>query len=74
MEGAETTPTEYVCELLMKDIQLDELPVEAEQVGEYGQEKLSVSNENVEQVNEMEVKNKTLGVAELIKPSPKKVF
>ncbi|VDK68306.1 unnamed protein product [Litomosoides sigmodontis] len=72
VDGAVTTPTAYACELLMKDIQLDELPVEAEEVEEYEQANLSVSKEYVEEVNEMELKNKALGVAELIKPSPKK--
>lgn len=66
---------EYVCELLMKDIQLDELPVEVEQVEEYEQEKVSANKEFAgEIINEMELKNKTSGIAELIKPLPKKVF
>ncbi|KAL3986261.1 Ankyrin repeat family protein [Acanthocheilonema viteae] len=73
VEDTTTTPPEYVCELLMKDTQLDELPVEIDEVEEYGQEKVSVNKEDVgEVINGMEVKNKTSGIAELIKPLPKK--
>ncbi|CAG9532899.1 unnamed protein product [Cercopithifilaria johnstoni] len=74
VEDTATTPNEYVYELLMKDIQLDELPVEIEQVEENGQEKkISADEEFVgEVINETEVENKTSGIAELIKPSPKK--
>uniref|UniRef100_A0A0R3RV84 SH3 domain-containing protein n=1 Tax=Elaeophora elaphi TaxID=1147741 RepID=A0A0R3RV84_9BILA len=73
-EGIQDAATaEYVCELLVKDIQLDELPAEIEQVEECGQEKLSVSKEFAgESTNVMEVQNKTSGIAELIKPLPKK--
>lgn len=75
VEDTVTAPTEYVCELLMKDIQLDELPLEIGQVEECEQEKESISKESVGKItNEMEMQNKTSGIAELIKPLPEKVY
>lgn len=70
-----TTPTEYVCELMVKDIQLDELPIEIEHQMELPVEKNTAASGKVkeETVEGGETKIKTSGVAELIKPAPEKV-
>ncbi|VDK82325.1 unnamed protein product [Onchocerca ochengi] len=73
VEDSTTAPSDYVCELLMKDIQLDELPVEIEKVEECEQSKIFISKEFVEEKpDEMEAQNKKSGVAGLIKPLPEK--
>uniref|UniRef100_A0A1I7W4R5 SH3 domain-containing protein n=1 Tax=Loa loa TaxID=7209 RepID=A0A1I7W4R5_LOALO len=73
IEDTVATPNEYICELLMRDIQLDELPIEIEHLEEYEQEKVFVSNEFTgEMADEMDEQKKTSGIAELIKPLPEK--
>ncbi|MCP9264498.1 ASPP1 [Dirofilaria immitis] len=73
VEDSATMPSDYVYELLMKDIQLDELPVEIEQTGECEQVKTFTKKGFVEKItDEMEAQNKTSGIAELIKTLPEK--
>ncbi|VDN85360.1 unnamed protein product [Brugia pahangi] len=64
-----TTAPEYVCELLMKDIQLDELPVEIEQMEECKQMKVLTEKEFTD---EMEMQKETSNITNLIKTSPEK--
>ncbi|KAK6109045.1 Ankyrin repeat family protein [Brugia pahangi] len=64
-----TTAPEYVCELLMKDIQLDELPVEIEQMEECKQMKVLTEKEFTD---EIEMQKETSNITNLIKTSPEK--
>ncbi|VDM12825.1 unnamed protein product, partial [Wuchereria bancrofti] len=68
-----TTAPEYVCELLMKDIQLDELPVEVEQMEECKQMKVLTEKEFTDEItDEMEMQKETSNITNLTKTSPEK--